>query len=299
MVTRRNACGNMLLLVVLTIGLLIATGLCGITFNRFLGQRTRAQSKIDALALSLAGSINDGNRVAQINHLTEYSRELVYLSRQSYNQCLEQELTLLQPLCFQLVEEARAGNELVENERRNQLKSICLDLQRSCAAYNRVADKTDPLAFLGLSTGEPRIESLYLGSVVDTESNVISSGVIKGLADLDLSGKYVEPKSSLYRANINARLPEDGDLNFKLSCLPPCVEGSVAPARNANPEAFKAAFPVLMDGTAVNNPAAGQLPCAVQLVCSMKASLPAAATRGFLNLRSTGVTGGDSTVARR
>lgn len=293
----RNARGNMLFLVVLTIGLIIGTGLMGFGFNRFLSHRTRAQSSIDSEALSFANIINEGNRVGQINDMEQCSRELIYLSRERYEKCQQEEdSAFLAPLCYQLLNEARDGHMLLEQERRNQIQQICSEIQQAATQYNLRAGSKAVFDFSWPSTGQPQVSSVSLGSIDKICSNVKNREVIKELSDFDRSMGYVDPSTGLYRAEINAKLPNEGDLNFYFSGLPANVEGTCSPARNANPDVFVVQKTIFRDGQAADQ-SLTHLPNAVQLFGRLEASAGENANAN-VNLVSTAVSNGDSTQAK-
>jgi len=292
----RKENGNMLFLVVLTAGLIVAATIFGLMFDRFLGQFTRAQSKCDALALSMANSINAGNRVGQINELVEASRELVFSSRQNMNDCLTQETAFLEPLCNQLLVESRDGYALLEGERKNQIRVIIAEIQQASLNYNSSSEATLPFGFCFLETNEPKIDNVYLGHIVDVDSNVISRNVFPALSEHDLTNAYVDRQTNLFKGDIDARLPQDNDLNFRICPLPANVDGSCSPARLANPDVFVSSSSILQDGLVAPGVWPKQIPNAVQLACSMKAAF-SDKSKTELNLISTGVCSGDVSVA--
>src|SRR5688572_2538708 len=130
MITRRNHRGNMLTFVTLTMGMIIAVAIGGLTLKTFLLQRTHAQCEADAMTVRLAAEINEGDRVAQINELEESSRELIYVSSRQLKHCTEEDYDFLAPLCQQLLAEDRAGYALLERERRNLLQLIPSNIQK-------------------------------------------------------------------------------------------------------------------------------------------------------------------------
>ncbi len=97
-------------MVVLTMGLIVAVGLLGITFNTFLFQCTRSQYEVDALGVTLASSMNAGDRIGQMNELLESSRELIHLSDRQVVDCHAKDLEILAPLCQQFAVEAHQGH---------------------------------------------------------------------------------------------------------------------------------------------------------------------------------------------
>jgi hypothetical protein len=239
MITQRNSRGNILILVVLATGIIVAAGVIGFIFNGFLFDHTRSQYKVDALALSLACSINSGDRVGEINELEECSRELIYVSRERFENCAQQDLGFLEPLCYELLDEARSGQELVERERKNQIALICKQIQKAANDYNKDSTNRRSTFNLGwLQTSEPRIEQIFVGRIAKIQSSVKSLDVIAELDASDYAQDYIDATTKLFKADVDARLPEDSDLSFDICSLPAYVEGTCAPARNTNPEAF-------------------------------------------------------------
>jgi hypothetical protein len=261
----------MLILVVLTMGLLIALCMMAFSFNGFLYRNGQAQYGIDALSMSLASSINEGDRVGQINELVAASRELVYTSRSQFEQCTEQEERTMESLCNQLLDEARTGQQLVEAERKNQAQIIVADLQNAAARHNQSAHGTFNLAWL--STEEPVIERIDIGSIQGVESSVQTTPVINKLYEYDKQTGLVNAKNYLYRANVNAKLPAgDTDLDFKLSSLPAYIDDTSAPARNTNADVFMPAICIFNHGQKLPCKI-DQIPGAVQVTCSMATAL--------------------------
>jgi len=263
----------MLSLVVLTLGLIVAVGVIGIIFNSFLFQRTRTQYQVDALAMSVASTINAGNRVGQLNELEAHCRELVFVSRNRTENYAEDDMSFLTPLSNQLLEEARAGQGLVERERQNQIQLITKEVRQAASGYNLVTNRNGGFSLNWLQTTEPKVTRVDLGRIDGIESNVRSQPVISELADFDSRQGYVHGASKLFRAHTNAKLPGvDGDLDFKFSALPAFVGRTCAPPRNANPDVFVSYGSVFENGQPVPS-AVQHIPNAVQIFSSMDVSI--------------------------
>jgi hypothetical protein len=252
-VKKRRPLGNMLVLVCLTTGVIIAVIMLGLTFNTFLFGRSHAQYDADGMAMSLAATINAGDRVGQINELIESSRELVYESRANADQCSGQGLGAFQGLYSQLADEARQGQTIVEEERRNQIQVICREIRTAVARANGGASASRPFGLPWLITSDPRIEQVDLGSIKNVASSVSSLDGLSELADADRENHYVNKFSKLFDGNINARLQTlDRDLDFKFCSLAACVQGTAAPARNVSPEAFLGSACVVAGGASTH-----------------------------------------------
>ena len=292
MIAGRKSTGNMLSLVVLTIGAIIALVLLGLLFNTFLFQCSRAQYKVDALAINLASKINSGDRVGQMNDMVEASRELVFVCDENMQRCQSQELEVLTPLCTQLLEEARRGQGLVDDERKHQIQVIVTELTDEATKYNRSANAIDGLAMLGLKAREPLITRIDVGYVRQMESNVHDLRMLPELSKADAEKGNTAPRSKLFRSNNNARLPGlQHDLAFKFSPLSASIKGVYAPARNANLQVFVPTGTVMKNGT--GQPYSPEYaPSAVSITCSMDAAMENNQAATKVDLNAVGITAG-------
>lgn len=265
----RKPNGNLTILVVVSIGLIIAVGVIGFIFNSFLFQRTRAQYQVDAVAMEMASKINVGDRVGLMNELEERNRELIYVSRIRSEKIAENDLAFLTPLCNQLLDEDRSSHSLVESERKNQIALITHELQAEAQRYNETRNPNSTFSLRWLRTHEPRIVEVDLGSIVNVDSNVHDNEILDELAEFDRSQNYIDAPTGLFKANTNAKLPQsDQDLNFELAALPAYIGNTCAPLRNANPSVFVSSGTIFADGHAVPT-AIHQIPSVVQLICSI------------------------------
>ena len=296
---RRKSSGSMLILVSLSILLITAVFLLAFSFNSLLFKRTSSQYKIDAMALSLASLINAGDRVGQVNELEASSRELVYVSRRRVDDCLAQDVSFMAPLCMQLLDEARAGQVQVERERRNLVAVTARELQEQSLRHNAASTSNGPFSLAWMQASEPTIVRVDIGRLTNIESNVTSLDVLSELSEFDCAQGYVQPATKLFKADTNARLPApDGDLDFKLSGLPACVDGTCSPARNVNSQVFKASGTVFENGGA-RSFAVEQIPNAVQVFGSMDTALGGTQKyQASVTLVSTATTNGAITASR-
>ncbi len=283
----------MLTLVALVTVLILAVGLIGILFSTVLSQHSRSQYDVDSLSLSLAKAINSGDRVAQMNQLVARSRELVYTTRQNTIECDQQGLAHLAPLCDQLMNEAYSSQAIVEYERNNQIQIISKEIISAAQKYNLSRSTKNNSFMPWLQTFEPEILRVDLGRIDNVQSNVKSLTAIPELADYDRRSGFVDEKSNLYKANMNARLPSpDDDLTFKFSSLPALVENTCAPPRVANFEVFKSYGTAIADSRNVMTKI-DQIPQAVTVYTKMDVAFdPEALDRHSISVSSTGVTGG-------
>lgn len=283
----------MLTLVALVTVLILAVGLIGILFSTVLSQHSRSQYEVDSLSLSLAKTINAGDRVAQMNQLVARSRELVYTTRQNTIECDQQGLAHLAPLCDQLMNEAYSSQAIVEYERNNQIQIISKEIVTATQKYNLSRDTRNNSYMPWLQTFSPEVLRVDVGGIQNVQSNVKSLTAIPELADFDRRSGYVDEKSNLYKANVNARLPSpDDDLIFKFASLPALVDNTCAPPRVANSDVFKCYGTAVAGGKNVTSKI-DQIPQAVTVFTKMDVAFdPEAEDRHSISVSSTGVTGG-------
>lgn len=290
---QRQSRGKMLILIALVIVLITFVFLVGIVFVTLLSQHTRSQYNVDAFALNLAKILNDHDRVGQMNQMVARNRELIYTTRQDYIGCEGQGLSHLAPLCEQLINEAYESHELVESEQLSEIDTVSKELVKATRDYNNNRNGSSISIFPWLKTFEPEVTRVDVGCIKNVQSNVRESKVIEQLAEHDLKQGYVEPKSDLFRANINAKLPiPDEQLKFKFSALPAFVENTCAPPRVANLEMFEQYPIVIRDKNSGSKPN-DRLPYAVKLYTTMDVALDAEQLdRHEITVNSVGVAGG-------
>jgi len=274
MIVRRKSKGSTTFLVILLIGIIAFVALCGIGFNYLLFMRARAQYSADAMALNLATKINVGDRVGEFNQLQEASRELVFVSRQYCDQCNDKTFPSLTSLCNRLLDDARSAHSLVEAERQNQIITIRKEAQDAALACNKERNDNSSFAFFGVNCFEPEILRVDLGCIAKVNCNVRSLDAISDLANFDLSKGYFDKKTKLYKADINAKLPDpDADLDFNFSSLPAYIDNISAPPRNTNDRVF-VPYSTVFDAGKRKNTLAKQIPSAIQVHYGMDVTVP-------------------------
>lgn len=240
--------------------------ICVIAFSFYilLAEQKRAQGDQDKMALLMAKTLNENDRIGQINNLVVRSRELVFVSRTSEDQVLAKQMGVWMPLARQLCQEARSGALVVEAERQNQSELIRSRIQKMTKQYNG-GNLSIAMSQPWWCAYAPRLYQVNLGYVDKVQSNILKTDVYSELRELDEQQRYVEPGTNLYKGNINARLPApDSDLNFKLSSLPAPADDCVAPARLMNPEVYRNIAAVVENRKFLAG-ALDQIPSAIEL----------------------------------
>lgn len=246
--------------------LLVVFGL--VVYFTMFSQR-RMQNEADRVTLVGAGILNRGDRTGQMNNMVARSRELVYNARQMHQRA-RCAYSHLEPLARQLLEESRAGAQLVEEERQRMVQ---LNLQQSLEEVKKAAGQggwSRGMSFFGVRTSIPELVGMEVGYIDGVLSSVDASEGNPELRALDLASGYVDKASGLYKANINARLPSpDADLNFKICSLPAPVEKEALPARLIQQSVFRRTARLIEEGKEVSD-ACEQLPSAVRLIFETK-----------------------------
>jgi hypothetical protein len=269
----RNNQGSMLSMTVLCIGLVLLACIVGFGFYLILTEQKRGQGQTDQLALGIAKTMNDQDRIGDINQLMIRNRELVYTSRMMLTTCDSSFLAFASPLASSLLNEAVTSNVQIDKERRNQIGLMKKRIADVVDQYNmRVGDQAH-LTLPWWKSYDMQVVQINCGSINDVQSNVLHTEIYDDLNDIDLRKKYFQPKSNLYMGNINAKLENpDNAIDFKIASLPAAVERAISPPRLTNPEAFKFANQMFDDGKLVNQ-SFDQIPSAVQVLGHMDVTM--------------------------
>lgn len=198
----------------------------------------RSQSQVDTTALSMAGALNKGDRIGELNSMTEYARELVFTSRKCYVET-NRRFPHIEPLARCLLEDARDGAHAIENERCFLRRQVTTDILRQALSANTDFKSGPQFTIPLFAADKPRITTVEIGYVKGIESNARTPSALLELENFDQESGYVQSGTRLYLANINARLPApDCDLDFKFSSIAPSVQETTAPLRLASNAVF-------------------------------------------------------------
>jgi hypothetical protein len=198
----------------------------------------RSQSQVDSTALSMASALNKGDRIGELNSITEYSRELVFTSRKSYAEA-NHRFPHIEPLARCLLEDARDGAHAIEEERRFLLRQLSRDILTQATSTNTVFKSAAQFNIPLFAADKPRITQVEIGYVKGIESNARIPSALLELKNFDQESGYIQPGTEFYLANINARLPApDSDLDYKFSSIAPSVQETTAPLRLASNSVF-------------------------------------------------------------
>jgi hypothetical protein len=223
--------GNLLVMTAIVGGMLFLVLAFGLLVSAFFFAQKRVQQQADRMAVSIAKRLNEGDRIGQINNLVERSRELVFVSRHNVSDANER-LVHIEPLARQMLEESRTGAQLVEAERTAIARSISEDVMAEADIQNKENAKAMQVNLPFMRTFPARLHSLELGYVEDVESNALLPEGIPDLKNYDLSCNFARQESSLYSANVDARLGgSDSDLVYKFASLAAPVKKTVSQAR--------------------------------------------------------------------
>lgn len=253
----------------LCVGLMLAVCMIGFAFYLLLSEQKRGQTEADKLALAISKSMNEDDRIGQINNLVVRNRELCYASRLTVNTTNNSFLSFCSPLAQQLFDEASSSSVAIDKERKTQITLQQNTIKDIVERYNMHTQNTTTFTLPWWQSYALQVFQVNGGSLRDVQSNVEHTEIYEELNEEDKRAKYIQPGSNLYMGNINAKLPApDNNLDFKITSLPAPVEKLIAPARLANPEIFRYGNLFFENGKAIKQ-SFDQIPTAVQVVGRM------------------------------
>lgn len=250
--TRGNRGNMMLLVMVMLVGLCLAVEavMALVIINLNLETTTSAG---ESLALEAAIKLNEMDHFGRMNNLVAQSRAGVYLSRQQYEQVQNPRFFSMEPLARHLLEDARWGSELVEQQREqlaitrtNEVTQLVLNDER-------------------IRSGKYELGSLEIGDLSNELSNVPNNEIDQP-QDCDRSHRFIDRTSALFRGNINAKLPgDDNDLSFRFSTLTAPVNNAAVRAALIKHDNFRSYATLITDGLEAERPSGKFMPCAVRI----------------------------------
>jgi flagellar basal body-associated protein FliL len=241
----RSDKGNMILIIIMIAALIIVAMLVIFTVHFVFFAQKRIQTESDELVLRVARQLNEQDHAGFLNNLTMYSRESVFNSRQTSDK-IKENANQLEPLARQLLNEAREGAALVNEERKSLVRYTVTQIKKDVDESYSQAKSAVRLPWASYSP--PEVKTLQLGSIKDVESNVEAPVGNDELLANDKSSGYLTG-SNFYKAGQNLALPDaDADLQFKLSSLPAPIKMTISPPRLASPMAFKLDTTLINDG---------------------------------------------------
>lgn len=243
----RSHAGNILVISSVSFTMVCLAIIVGYSFAGLFFVNNRLQTSADEIALAGAKKLNDRDRIGQMNNMVARCRQLVFSSRQDFEQT-KRDFPHLENFAEPLLTDARDSAVQLETERQ---KISSLAESESKAAMRQRFDEiktTYAMTLPWLKIAEPRLTDLRVGRVEDVETNVEQ---LKHFTDLDKNDEtngfvlnLPPPALRLYRSELpdGMRLPgDDNDLVFKLSSLPAPVDRIIAPARVMLPNSLKPA----------------------------------------------------------
>lgn len=231
----------------------------------------KLRSSAEKVALELAINLNDGDRIGEMNSMTEYSRELVFTSRDAHNR-ISYGYAHIEPLARVLLDEAREGARQVETERNNLASVICKD----SLALKKMKENNimEPVNVLFFKVNPEGISTLEVGSCKFVPSNAVLPVGIPELRSHDRERRFTFESSDYYRADIDVFLPDpDGDLKFRFSSLAPMVKKTVSQPRLVSPGDFEP-LATLSDEFIRRRSVLRYMPSAVRMVTKTNVKAP-------------------------
>jgi hypothetical protein len=266
----RHNRGNMLLLCVALFAVIIVVVAIAFGVYFLFHSQKSLLTRSEGFALKAAQQLNANDCAGRLNNLQCRSRELVYLARQMCQMTESEDLADFAPLAEQVMNQSRDGAKLVESERKKYVALTIANLRT--LAKNEITPQENEKQLANMSTYDPQVVGLKVGTQANLASNVEPNTGLSELYDFDMENGYIKHGKlmNLYRSAVNLKLPgPDGDLDFELAPLPAPVKGTVAPLRLASASSFKSTMTLRKDGE--DTIGACQIcPSAVQVTMTVK-----------------------------
>lgn len=231
----KNRRGNALILCLVFSGMLSLSCLIGGSYASLFIVRQALQCAADRIALFAACKLNDNNLVGQMNRMVFRNRQLVYTSNKNLEK-VQQEFPQIQQLAEQLLEYDKASS--------NQLKNFHADLVASSelnatALMNQLFQQQRGIYKINLPWMKLSTPTMIrkFGFIKGVQSSVYFSDTLDELVQHDRN-QFVDTASNLYKANVDAQLPELNELSFPIDSLPASVDHFNSPGRVALANAF-------------------------------------------------------------
>jgi hypothetical protein len=255
----RNSKGAIFILMIAFAILITTVGIFTIDIISTLLNRQLLDNRAQTLALRAAAIFNSGDRAGRINHLIVGSRDLIYRSRQNLNMTGQVPFDHFRPLAQQLLDQARNGAILLEQERKRLITARISEVKLLLTESNSTnASGT-------IFSQNQFVDQANIGACNEYMSEVSSSLVEPELKKYDLKRRYIDKGKECYLGQIDSKLPDDDeDLSFKLCKLPPLTHGSSL----LKPTDYKQYAVIILNQKTVLPDACDQMPSVIGLQLS-------------------------------
>lgn len=186
----------MLSMTFLAVGILLFICLLAFGGYMILSEHNKGQGEADKTVLDVARILNDKDRIGKVNNIVARNRELVFLSRQSTVQASNKSMEHWAPLANYLLDEARASQTLVENERKSQIELSKKSVRDFVEQFNLRTTGKPSLKLPGWQSAHGDIVSATLGTVKNIQSNVKNTNVFPDLREFDEHEKYFQKEAT-------------------------------------------------------------------------------------------------------
>jgi hypothetical protein len=291
---RRRQNGNMLMMVSWCIVTLLLAIALALSVQYYFSSDKNLQFTADQFAMTTALNLNYGDHIGQMNNLVANSRELVFNSREAYNNTVNN-CPQLSGLANRFLAESRQGADSVEQARQGLVALTLTNIRTSLSTQARNVKGIVVLPWAKSTV--PEIVNARLGSFKEVESNVLAPSGNDGLLKLDTKYGYIDSATNLYYGNSNLQLPEDADKSFYLTSLSAPVNGTVAPAKLTSADTFQRSLDIIKNGHTESVTMCQQLPSAIQIdMQSRVTNLVVVDLTNPLTVNATAATNGASPI---
>ncbi len=262
---RRTNRGGVLPLLMLAAVVIAVLSLVAIAVCALYMVESKLRSTAENYVLQAGIQFNKDDRIGETNLMVERSREAVYTARKTLNS-IESGAPHVAPLARLLLDDARVGSKLIDEERRQLSGILGKELEVSLTNQIKKDAQAGPVNLMFFQL-QPKEDILVeVGYVRDIPSNAMAPIALNGLRIHDRESGYLYQNTDYYQPDLNTRLPApDDDLTFRFASLAPRIKNTVADARLITPDDFTGQVILIAPGKLVR-PVLKNLPSAVRLV---------------------------------
>lgn len=226
---------------------------------------SKLRSTAESYVLQAGVQLNKGDRIGETNLMVERSREVVYTARQTFNE-IESGAPHVAPLALLLLEDARVGAKLVDEERRLLSGILGKELEVFLTNAVKADAQAEPVNMMFFQIKPKEDIVVEVGCVKDIPSNAMAPLALSALEKHDRDSGYFFEHTDYYRPDLNSRLPApDEDLTFRFASLAPKIKDTIADARLITPDDFDGQVVMIAPGKLVR-PTLKNLPSALRFV---------------------------------
>lgn len=260
----RNHKGGVLPLIMLAGVILIVVTVVAVSVCALLLIESKLRSTGESLCLQSGVQLNQNDRITEMNLMVERSREAVFTGRTTLEK-IEHDAPHVAPLALLLLDDARDGAKLVEEERAFLSGTLGKEIEVAMSSEMDKLRKAGPTKLMLFQLNQSDQVTVDVGYVKDVPCNATTAVAVPELKEHDQQSGFLYGKTDYFKPGISAALPgPDSDLIFKFASLAPKIKDTIAEARLINSEDFTKVNTLIAPGQ-LKRPTLQEMPTAVRV----------------------------------